>query len=147
METTGDPVNGCEMLAALCDQIVLVEPGIEPGRFLEVLGQTAAGIETGFRGIFDLARGGSNPIPGGGFKPAFDDDTEGQGRHFAGIAASASRFGSGPTTFVSHTFLDKPETPDGRLSTVAAEFAVLLKSGELQPADAGAWVRDRLCAG
>ena len=138
-------VNGCEMLAMVCEQIVRVEPEIEPEHFLEVLGQTAAGIATGLRGVLDLVRGGSNPIPGGGFKPEFDDGTGGQARHFAGIAASAGRFGAGPTAFVSHRFLDRPGTADGRLSTAAAEFAAMIESGELSPSDAATWIRETLC--
>ena len=51
------PVNGCEMLAALCEQIVLVEPEIEPGRFLEVLGPNGGRDRNRVSGGFSIWRG------------------------------------------------------------------------------------------
>jgi hypothetical protein len=42
---------------------------------------------------------------------------------------------------------DPPTSADGRLSDEAIEFVRLVRSGELDQADAGGWVRDRLCHG
>jgi hypothetical protein len=137
--------NACLELADLCDEIVAIAPDVSPKDFLTALGALAAGIDPGIRGIYNLARGGRNEIIGAGFQPEFDDDSAGQARHFAGTAASATRFGSTPTELVAHKLLDPPDTADGRLSTAAIEFARALLGGQLEPSQTGDWVRRRLC--
>lgn len=139
-------MTGCEQLAEVCDEIVTEDPEISPSDYLRALGNRVAGIDTGIEGIIDLARGGSNEISGRGFKPEFDDDSDGQARHFAGTAASVAIFGGRATEFVTHTFLDPPDTPDGRLSSAAVEFATQILDESLPLTEASDWIRDNICA-
>ena len=67
-------------------------------------------------------------------------------RHFAGTVAVAARLGGSITRWlIVHVLRDSPDSPDGRLSDEAIEFARLVRSGELGQADAADWVRSRLC--
>lgn len=138
-------MNGCIELADICDQIVEANPNIEAAEFLTELGHRVAGIDPGVEGVVDLARGGTNKVWGVGFRPDFDDGSNGQARHFAGTAASVERFGANATEFVAHTFLDQEDSADGRLSTKAIEFAQLLLNGDLEVASAGEWIRAEIC--
>src|SRR5688572_16956395 len=106
--------NGCKELADVSDRIVAADPEISPADYLRALGSLVAGIDPGIEGIVDLARGGSNQVSGRGFAPEFDDDSDGQARHFAGVAASVEVFGGRAAEFLAHTFVDDPDTPDGR---------------------------------
>ena len=114
--------------------------------FVRRLGRDAAGIRTGAGALLDLASGGTDEIPGGGFRTAFSDGTDGQARHFAGIAVAASYGGEDATRRIS-VFVrrDPPNSADGRLTEEALAFERALQEGDLAPADAGAWIRGRIC--
>ncbi|MGR2751870.1 hypothetical protein [Agromyces arachidis] len=138
-------MDACAALAESIDR--LAARGHSDRRFLRELGR-AAGVRRGPMWLFDAASGGRNRIRGRGFRPAVDDDTEGQARHFAGTVAVAARLGGPVTRWLTvHVLRDGPESADGRLSEEAIEFARLVRSGELPQADASSWVRDRLCHG
>ena len=94
----------------------------------------------------DAASGGSNPLKGRGFRAALDDDTDGQARHFAGTVAVTVRIGGRLSRWLTaHVLRDAPDTADGRLSAEAVEFVRVIRSGELEQADAAGWVRRNLC--
>ncbi|MBM7503672.1 hypothetical protein ACFPER_09320 [Agromyces aurantiacus] len=136
-------MDACTALAESIDR--LAARGYANRRFLRELGR-AAGVRRGALWVVDAARGGRNRLRGRGFHPAVDDDTDGQARHFAGTVAVAARVGGPLTRWLTTVVLrDPPDSPDGRLSDEAIEFARLVRSGELAQADAAAWVRDRLC--
>lgn len=127
----------CELIAA---------DTTHPRRFLISLGAAVAGIRTGPLALIDLARGGRNRFPGRGMADAFDDDSDGQARHFAGIATAAARVGPTPTRWLSIVVgRDAPTTADGRLTDLAVDFALLLLRRELATVDAADWIRERLC--
>ena len=142
---TDTELNGCQELAAVCDRIVAADPDIAPRDFLRALGDIVAGIDPGIEGIVDLARGGANEVYGKGFLPEFDDGSDGQPRHFAGTAASVAIFGGRATEFVAHTFLDPPDTPDGRLTSAAVDFATQVIDEELPLTQTADWVLENLC--
>lgn len=136
-------MDACTALAESIDR--LAERGYSSGRFLRELGR-AAGVRRGPMWLTDAASGGRNRLRGRGFHPALDDDTDGQARHFAGTVAVAARLGGGITRWlVVHVLRDAPGSADGRLSDEAVEFVRLVRSGELEQADAAGWVRRRLC--
>jgi hypothetical protein len=136
--------NACERLAGLATALGEREP--DPRVFLRALGQEAAGIRPPPRALADLARGGRDLIAGGGFRAAYADGTAGQVRHFAGVA-TASTYGGIAATRIASAFLrgDPVETPDGRLSERAFDFAALVSSGEVPVEQAGAWILANLC--
>lgn len=137
-------VDGCARLADACAR--LAERTSTPGAFLRALGHEAAGVRHGPLWPLDAGRGGSNRIRGRGFRRHVDDGTEGQARHFAGIVAVAARIGPRLTRWLSiHVGRDAPDTADGRLTDYALDFVRLVRSGELAPADADAWVRTTIC--
>ena len=136
-------MDACTALAESIDR--LAERGHSSGRFLRELGR-AAGVRRGPMWLTDAASGGRNRLRGRGFHSALDDDTDGQARHFAGTVAVAARLGGGITRWlVVHVLRDAPDSADGRLSDEAIEFVRLVRSGELEQADAAGWVRGRLC--
>lgn len=138
--------NGCQELAAAADQIVEDYPAIETRAFIRELARRVAGIDPGPKGIIDLAQGGENVVVGGGFKPIFDDGSQGQARHFAGTAGSVERFGAAATLMAGSTFLrDPPDSADGRLGRAAVVFATKLIEGDLTPLDTSTWIREYLC--
>ena len=134
--------------AKLATAIELAATGTaDPRRLLVALGTAAAGIRPGPVAFLDLARGGRNHFPGRGTASEFDDDSDGQVRHFAGIATSVARIGPTLTRWLSIVVgRDAPSSPDGRLTDLAVEFARLLLRRELATSDAADWVRQRLCA-
>jgi hypothetical protein len=136
-------MNAC---AALAESIAgLADRGHSSRRFLKELGRVA-GIRRGPLWLLDAASGGTNLLRGRGFHSAVDDSTDGQARHFAGTVAVAARLGGRMTWWLTITVLrDSSDSADGRLSTEAIEFARLIRSGELEQADAADWVRDRIC--
>jgi hypothetical protein len=136
--------SACDRLAERAR--VLGEETDDRRLFVRRLGRNVAGIRTGAGALLDLARGGANEIPGGGFRAAFSDGTDGQARHFAGIAVAASYGGEDATRRIS-VFVrgDPPNSADGRLTEEALAFERALQEGELAPADAGAWIRARIC--
>jgi hypothetical protein len=138
--------DGCQALASTADEIVEEQPDIEPRSFIRELARRVAGIDPRLSGVIDLAKGGENIVAGEGFRELFDDDTQGQARHFAGIAASIERFGATATLMAGDILLgDPPESADGKLSRATAVFVSKLIDGELVTSDAGQWIRDHIC--
>jgi hypothetical protein len=136
--------SACRNVAGLAAK--LAERTDNPLVFLRDFGKGAAGIRSGSRGLGDLARGGKNTIPGKGFLRRFDDGTAGQARHFAGIAV-ARTFGSAAATRTVSIFLrdDPADSPDGRLTDAAIEFAGEVLSEDLELEETPGWVLDNLC--
>ena len=136
--------NACAALAELAAREALACRG--PRDLVRRLGRTGAGIRPGALGVVDLARAGRDGLPGRGFRPELDDGTDGQVRHFCGIAAACDRFGPIATRWVSiHLRRDPPDAPDGRLTDLAIEFVALLHGGRLDVADAAGWLLRTLC--
>ncbi|MGV8894843.1 MAG: hypothetical protein ACOH10_07180 [Rhodoglobus sp.] len=137
-------MDACAKLVRVVE-LIAIETS-DPRRLLVALGTAAAGIRTGPLALIDLARGGRNHFPGRGMASEFDDDSDGQARHFAGIATSAARVGPTLTRWLSIVVgRDAPSSPDGRLTDLAVEFARALLKGDLATADAADWLRERLC--
>jgi hypothetical protein len=139
-------VDACAELADACSRVAArTSSGRE---FLRRLGHEVAGVRRGPLWPLDAGRGGSNRIRGRGFRRHVDDGTEGQARHFAGIVAVAARIGPRLTRWLSvHVGRDAPDSADGRLTDHAIDFVRLIRSGELAPQDADAWVRRTICGG
>ena len=136
-------MDACARLAESIDRLAAL--GYRNARFLKELGRVA-GVRRGPLWLTDAATGGRNRIRGRGFRPAVDDDSDGQARHFAGTVAVAARLGGPITRWLTRYVLrDPPGSPDGRLSDEAIEFTRLVRSGALGQADAADWVRDRIC--
>lgn len=141
-----DVLPACGALAVLASLIVDADPSVQPGSFLERLGEQVAGVRPGVRGLADFASGGRDHLRGAGFRDELDDRTGGQARHFAGVAAAAARFGSELTDVAGRFVLgDDNSTADGQLTRKALEFVRLLLSGELTPRAAADWIRSELC--
>jgi hypothetical protein len=136
--------TACERLAGLATELGGGESS--PGGFLRALGLAAAGIRPPPRALADLARGGRDLIPGGGFRPIYSDGTDGQARHFAGVAA-ATAYGGAAATRVASIFLrrDPVRSADGRLSERALDFASLVSSGALPLEQTGPWILIDVC--
>ncbi len=118
---------------------------LTPRRFLRGLAWNCAGIRPDVRGYLDLAMGGRNTISGRGFRARFDDGTNGQARHFAGVAVAVVLLGEPVTRWALRWGLqDAPDSADGRLSEAALRFSRALRSGELSVRDAGGWIRQHL---
>lgn len=138
-------MDACSELVKVADRIAV--EARSPREFLQLLGRDAANIRTGLPGFLDLATGGGNVISGRGFRRRLDDGTDGQARHFAGIAASAGRVGPRITRFLSVTIGgDKPASADGRLTDKAVAFSRKLLDGDLALKDAGEWIEKNVCA-
>jgi hypothetical protein len=138
--------NACRDLAVLADQLAARQDIRTPGEFISCLGEQVAGIRPGFWRYFDLLKGGRNSLPGGGFRPQFDDNSGGQARHFAGIAVSCLVFGPKLTIWLSENIRrDRADQPDGQLTLAAVRFTRKLLEGELLPTAAGKWICDNLC--
>ncbi|MWV57862.1 hypothetical protein [Rathayibacter sp. VKM Ac-2754] len=138
-------IDACALLADRVDAIASREA--RPRAFLHAVALEIAGIRGGLLGPVDLATGGRNRIRGRGFAPAYDDDTRGQARHFAGVAGATLFLGGG----LAHVFLrtlggDRPGSADDRLTRRAIEWSRLVRRGELPVADAGDWIRREICA-
>ena len=140
-ELTG---TACERLGGLASLLAIESPN--PREFVRRLGREAAGIRPGPRAFADLARGGDDLIPGRGFRGRYSDGSDGQARHFAGIAVAASYGGEQATRFVSiFVRRDELNSADGALTEEALAFNRQLQSGALPVADAGAWILDHIC--
>jgi hypothetical protein len=136
--------TACERLAGRATALGSRER--TPAGFLRALGLAAAGIRPPPRALADLARGGRDLIPGGGFREAYSDGTAGQVRHFAGVVV-ASTYGGAAATRLASVFLrrDPVRSADGRLSEQAFDFASLVTSGELPLDQSGAWILENIC--
>ena len=78
--------------------------------------------------------------------PSSRDRTPSQTRHFAGVARSVTILGAAGTEWLSvHVRRDAADSPDGKLTTRATEFATLLLDGSLATRDAGEWIRTHVC--
>jgi hypothetical protein len=136
--------SACQRLAALAAGLGLRES--TPAGFLRALGQGAAGIRPPPRALSDLARGGRDLIPGGGFRARYSDGSSGQVRHFAGVAVASAYGGAAATRVISVVFRRDPvRSADGRLSEHALDFATLVSSGELPLEQTGTWILENLC--
>lgn len=145
-ETRTEPLSGtaCQRLAGLAANIAARDRSAE--RFLIDLGKQGAGIRTGRFALIDLANDGRNIILGRGFMPEFDDGTRGQVRHFVGVSRASMFGGSALTRWISENLRRDPaDSPDGRLADEGIDFAQALLAGRLEPSEASAWIRDRLC--
>jgi|SRR5262245_40866193 len=135
--------SACERLAGLAGQ--LAESDDDANAFLLDLGQQAAGIRPGRRGLADLARGGHNRILGKGFKRPYDDGTRGQVRHFVGFARAAM-YGAAPTRWIGANLRnDTPGSADGLLGEQGIDFTQQLLAGTLELPDASGWLLTHLC--
>lgn len=142
-------MNACAELCSLLERLAAPPAGHErtPRGYLREVGREAASIRLGPLWAWDALHGGRDRIPGAGFARTFDDCTRGQVRHFGGIVAVTARLGPRLTRWASIQIgRDRPDTPDGRLSDAAIEFARLVTARRLAPDDAAGWVRARLCA-
>ena len=138
-------MNACGHLVKLARELVAAEPS--PREFLFQLGERAAGIRRGPVGYIDLARGGRNIFPGDGVVDELEDNTGGQIRHFAGIAAASVRVGPSSATWLSvHVGRDAVKSADGRLTEAAASFSRRLLAGDLAVADAPDWISKHICS-
>ncbi|RLK46563.1 hypothetical protein [Microbacterium telephonicum] len=136
-------MDACAALADAIDE--LAARGRSDRHFLRDIGRLG-GVRRGPLWLTDAASGGSNRLRGRGFRDALDDDTDGQARHFAGTVAVTARVGGRLSRWLTTVVLrDAPDTADGRLSGEAIAFVRGIRSGEISQADAGAWVRRRLC--
>lgn len=141
---TDQPADACTRLANTADRLAAM--GLTPRAFLVALGRDGAAIRTGPIAVLDLLLGGRNPFPGRGFRPFLDDETDGQVRHFVGVARSVTLIGARPTRWISeHLRRDVRHSPDGELTELAQRFARQVLDGDLAPDEAGDWIRRRLC--
>ncbi|RFA09901.1 hypothetical protein B7R54_12325 [Subtercola boreus] len=139
-------MDACAELAALAGRIGADDPA--PRDFLLRLGSEAAGIRRGPLWMIDAALAGRNRLPGRRFAAPFDDGTNGQARHFAGTAVSATRLGAAVTRWVSvHVRRDPLDSADGRLGEQAITFAGLVLAGELPVSGTPGWIAENLCSG
>jgi hypothetical protein len=145
-EVRTEPLSGtaCQRLAGLVANIAVRDRS--PERFLVDLGKEGAGIRSGRFALIDLANDGRNIILGRGFRPEFDDGTRGQVRHFVGVARASMFGGSDLTRWISENLRRDPaDSPDGRLADEGIDFAQALLADRLEPSEASAWIRERLC--
>ena len=136
--------SACREVAGVAARLAEQEPSTVG--FLRSFGRQVAGIRPPPRAYGDLARGGSDRVPGRGFLARFDDGTGGQARHFAGIAVAAS-LGGGNSTRVISIFVrqDAENSPDGRLTDEGIAFATQLQAGDLELEEAPQWLLEHLC--
>ncbi|MFF2050210.1 hypothetical protein ACFVU2_01295 [Leifsonia sp. NPDC058194] len=114
--------------------------------FLIDLGAEVGGVRRGPLWFVDAGRGGRNRLRGRGFRPHVDDGTDGQARHFAGIAAVAARIGARPTRWLAlHVLRDPAGSADGRLTDHALDLVRLTRSGELNRRTVAEWIRVTIC--
>ena len=138
----------CEELARTADAIAAEHPDWPGDELLVELALRVAGIRRGPLAVLGLLAW--RPLsPPGRRLPARSPATgpARQTRHFAGIARAVTVFGAARTEWLSvHVRRDAPDSPDGRLTSLAVEFAVQLLDGSLATQDAGEWIRRHVCA-
>lgn len=139
--------NACAELARTADDIAAEHPTWSGRELLVELGARVAGISRGRGAVLGLLIGGRPRLRGGGFQPGLRDGTAGQTRHFAGVARAVTVLGAARTEWLSvHVRRDAPDSPDGRLTSLAIDFADQLLDGSLEPRHAGGWIRRNVCA-
>ena len=139
-------VNACEEMASTADALAREHPDSSGHEFLVELGSRVAGIGRGRTAVLGLLMGGRPRLKGGGFRSELRDHTAGQTRHFAGVARAVTVFGSDRTRWLSvHVRRDARDSPDGRLSDLAIEFATSVLDGSLPKERAGEWIRAHVC--
>jgi hypothetical protein len=136
-------VSACGDLARIADSLGTEEPR----DLIADLAQKAAGIPRSGPGVLPaLLAGGRTRLVGGGFRPELRDHSASQARHFAGVARAVTVLGARRTEWLSvHLRRDRPDSPDGLLTTLGVRFATDLLDGTLAPADAGDWIRTHVC--
>jgi hypothetical protein len=140
-ELTG---TACQKMSELAGQLAGEDK--TPGEFIAALGLEGAGIRQGSRGFADLLRGGYNRIPGRGFLARYDDGTQGQVRHFSGIAVATAVATGNPTLWISrHLRRDKKGSADDNLTEQSVGFATQVLNGRLALDQTGAWILTHLC--
>ena len=133
-------------MARTAELVATEHPGWTGHDFLVELGVRVSGIGRGRMAVIGLMLGGRNRLKGGGFRRELRDHSAGQTRHFVGIARAVTVFGADRTRWVSvHVRRDAPDSPDGRLTDLAIEFAVGVLDGSLSPDRAGDWIRENVC--
>jgi hypothetical protein len=139
--------NACAEMARTADDIATEHPDWSGRELLVELGVRVAGIRRGRSSVLGLLVGGRPRLRGGGFHPDLRDHTAGQTRHFAGVARAVTVLGAARTEWLSvHVRRDAPDSPDGRLTSLAIEFAGQLLDGSLEARHAGGWIRRNVCA-
>jgi hypothetical protein len=140
-------ISGCEQLAEVAERIAAAHRGGSAYELLVELGSQVAGIGRGRMAVVGLLAGGRTRIRGGGFRRELRDHSARQSRHFAGIARAVTVLGADRTRWVSvHVRRDAPDSPDGRLTELAIEFATRLLDGSIAKDRAGEWIRTNVCA-
>lgn len=136
--------DGCNELVALIHDAASTAQTFR--QFFKDIGLRGAGIRPGWRGLMDLAKGGTNILRGKGFKPRFDDGTSGQVRHFCGVVATANAVGANTARFLLvYIAKDSLESADGQLSEAAIDFVQVIKSQQLRMDEAPRWISENLC--
>jgi hypothetical protein len=145
VSVTLDPRNACLTLGRIADEIAAERPS---GHDLLVeLGYRVAGIPRGWHAWLALAAGGRTKVRGLGFRAELSDGSRGQARHFAGTARAVTLLGDRATVWLSvNVRRDALDSPDGRLTLLAVEFASGLLDGSLSTRQSGDWIRGHLCA-
>ena len=140
-------MTSCQELARTADAIGTEHPDWPAREFLVDLAFQVAGIRRGPLAGLGLLLGGSARLRGGGFRPELRDHSAGQTRHFVGIARAVTVLGPSRTAWLSeHVRRDAPDSPDGRLTTLAVTLAAQLLDGSLATRDAGEWIRTNVCS-
>ncbi|MGZ5361673.1 MAG: hypothetical protein ACXWZW_08680 [Solirubrobacterales bacterium] len=137
--------SACRRVAGVAARIAAREPA--PVQFLRDLGRQVAGIRPPPRGIGDLARGGSNRIAGKGFLARFDDGSQGQARHFAGIAVATTYFdGASRIRWISENVRNDPgSSADGLLTDEGIAFGTEVLKRDLSLERTPEWLLEHLC--
>ncbi len=139
-------VNACEELARVADAVAAEHPSWSAHEFIVELAARVSGVRRGPLAAVGLLLGGRARIKGGGFRSEPRDHSAGQTRHFTGIARSVTILGAGRTEWISvHVRRDARDSPDGRLTSLAIEFAGQLLEGSLATRGAGEWIRRHVC--
>jgi hypothetical protein len=138
--------NACAALARSAEAIVAEHPDWDGHEFLVELGARVAGIGRGRLAVVGLLLGGRSRLKGGGFRPDLRDHSAGQARHFVGIARAVTVLGAERTRWISiHVRRDSPDSPDGRLTDMAIQFATAVLGESLPLDEAGDWIRRTVC--
>jgi hypothetical protein len=138
--------NACEELARVADAIAAEHPSWSAHELIVELAARVSGVRRGPLAAVGLLLGGRARIKGGGFRSELRDSSAGQTRHFTGIARAVTVLGAGRTEWISvHVRRDAPDSPDGRLTRLAIEFAGQLLDGTLATHSAGGWIRANVC--